>query len=350
MLEDYFPVGDDAFTQLYQITSTNANVGIYVNQDFPTFDLPSKYDRYYISWLEHINIPWLLKQAELVYPKPILVANETENFDPALLNMFPDNIEFIRWNTWGMQIDLSRQHAGIADKPTPAKYKISSLAHRYSQYKKFVTAFLLEHFDHNDLILSWHNWVAKDSDLHGHPAGFKHIDSLNFELLNEKIQLNFSDTFVNNAINNTEWKGGPGDLAVVTLTNESYHYSKTVINGTEVVLPSPYLTEKTWKPLLSAKPFVIIGGCYGLHELNTLGIRTDFGWVDEYDTDPGDLTRIGKIFNTLLDINTRTAEQLYEESLPAVTHNLQHIKTGGLLDACEQINAPSREIIRDFVS
>lgn len=351
-LKDYLPVGENAFAELFGITKCHKKTCILINLGFPTFELDHQYDRFFMHWLEQMDPIWIVKQATHVYPKPILVTYEASISD-SFKNLFPDNVSFVQWNTWGIQISLSAQHAGLQKSVSIPKYKFSSLAFRYSQYKKFITSFMLTNIKHADMILSWHNKVGKSEDLHSHPAGFSHLDVLDFSILNQKYQLNFKDDFdwdKNIAIDNTIWSNGPGDLALVTLTNESFHYSRTIINDVDTIFPGPYLTEKTWKPLISGKPFIAVGGCYTLQELEKLGLRTDFGWNKDYDLDCGDLTRIGKIFETILEINSQSIEQLYWESLPAVKHNLDWISSGELVNRCNLINQPQKEIIEGFVS
>lgn len=333
---------------MYNVESANNDVYLGLNLFWPKFNVDVSKSKFFFSWhTEQFDVHWLIKQAELVYPKPVLVAYDGD----VVNNIFPDNIQFIKWNSWGQQLLMASSLVGVNTNPTLPEYKFSSLSFRFSQYKKFVTAFMLKNINPKDMILSWHGSVGKDEDLHGHPAGFEYLDNLNFSI--EKTQLNFVDTFAvskNNPAELVNWATDPSCNALVTLTNESFHYSSTVINDIPTQFPGPYLTEKTWKPLLGGKPFVSVGQCKTLHELARVGFRTDFGWDNEYDNDCGDLTRIGKIFNTITEISNIPIDDLYEQSLPAVQHNLEHIRSGRLLEQCNQLNATARETIIDFVS
>jgi hypothetical protein len=348
-MQDYIPLGNNAFSEIYQIKPHSKYVFIDVDLRWPEYNLDHRYSRYFLSWhTEQLDTQWLLKQADLVYPKPIMVAYDTD----VINDYYPDNVQFVKWNTWGLQLELASSYVGINNNPTLPKYKFSSLSFRYSQYKKFITAFLLSNIDNSDMILSWHGTIGKDEDLHDHPKGLAHLDNLNFNL--SKTILNFNDDEYswskNRPMSNVNWKLDPGYNALVTLTNESFHYSNTIINGIETRFPGPYITEKTFKPLLAGRPFVAVGQCNTLKFLDRLGFQTNFGWDNSYDEDCGDLTRIGKIFNTITEINNATIDDLYEQSLPAVQHNLNHIKSGHLNEVCNSINAPSQQVIKDFVS
>jgi hypothetical protein len=296
-MQDYIPLGSNAFEEIYQFKAKNNLVYIAVDLRWPDFSLDESYSRYFLSWhTEQLDTQWLLKQADLVYPKPIMVAYDTD----VINDYYPDNVQFVKWNTWGLQLSLA---------------------------------------------------VGKDEDLHGHPAGYEYLDKLDFNL--SRMQINFSDTYSwskNNPIDNVNWRLDPGHNGLVTLTNESFHYSNTIIDNIETQFPGPYLTEKTWKPLLGGRPFISVGQCRSLKVLNEIGFNTNFGWDNQYDNDCGDLTRIGKIFNTILEINDMSINEIYEQSRPAVLHNTNHIKSGQLLDVCNEINLQTKQVIEDFVN
>jgi hypothetical protein len=99
----------------------------------------------------------------------------------------------------------------------------------------------------------------------------------------EKI-LNFVDTFTQHSMDSRLFQ--QGFLQVVTET--TYHY------------PVTFFSEKTTKPILNKRPFVIVGSVGSLSNLKTLGFKTfsDF-WNEEYDNilDPSD--RIMAIFDII---------------------------------------------------
>lgn len=99
----------------------------------------------------------------------------------------------------------------------------------------------------------------------------------------EKI-LNFVDTFTQHSMDSRLFQ--QGFLQVVTET--TYHY------------PVTFFSEKTTKPILNKRPFVIVGSVGSLSNLKTLGFKTfsDF-WNEDYDNilDPSD--RIMAIFDII---------------------------------------------------
>jgi len=357
-MQDFFDSADSLASTPLQLASTFESIYgwspvtdafLGVNLIWPTFDLPNNYARYFLSWhTEQFDLHWLRRQAQRVYPRSILVANDG-HVDTSI---FPDNIEFVRWITWGDQLEQLRLKFGVCETPMVPEYKISSLCFRVSQYKNFITAYLLAHANKNQLMLTYHKHLHKAQDLHGYPQGFPWIDELDLELL-EPTWLNFKDTFdrnKNTPVANGEWQVPPYQNALVNFTNESFHYSASEIDSQPFVYPAPYLTEKTWKPLLAGRPFLAVGQYNTYHTLQELGLRTDFGFPITFDQDPGDLTRIRDIFVAVNAILATPIIDLYEQSLPSVQHNVQSIKNGTFVQNCRRVNEQVGGRIRDFLS
>ena len=338
----------DLFKSIYGwIPNTDAFLGI--NLRWPQFDLPTTYQRYFLSWhTEQFDLHWLRQQADRVYPRPILVANDGI-VDPTI---FPDNIEFVQWITWGDQLDQLVSEFGICENPPLPQYKISSLCFRVSQYKNFITAYLLEHANTEDIILTYHKKLGKPEDLHGYPQELPWLDALDFTLL-EPTWINFQDDFdwaQNTPVANGDWRSAPYENALVNFTNESFHYSGSEVNGKCFVYPAPYLTEKTWKPLLAGRPFLAVGQYNTYKTLNHLGLKTNFGFPILFDQDPGDLTRIRDIFVTINKIITTPIKDLYDQSYASVRHNIQYIKNNDFTRACHRENEQAGGRIQDFLS
>ena len=356
-MDDFFDTGNSLesspillnsiFKSIYDVEpDTDCFLG--VNLLWPKFDLPSNYSRYFLSWqTEQFDVHWLRQQASLVYPKSILVAND------GLVDksIFPDNVEFVRWITWHKQIDQLVNRFGVCTDPQLPKYRLSSLSFRVSQYKRFVTAYLLKHADHQDIMLTYHGRLGKQEDLHGYPQGLPWLDELDLELTPTFI--NFDDGYSiekNKAVDNGGWLNPAFEDALVNFTNESFHYSLSQVDGREFLYPGPYLTEKTWKPLLAGRPFLSVSQWHTYRELEDLGFKFEFGFPKEFDNDSGDLTRIKDIFNSIDYILATPIRDQFEQSLDSAKHNAQHIKTGNFYSICQDRNEQVRGRIQDFLS
>jgi len=357
-MQDFFGNGNTAETphnKLVQIFESiygwqpNTDAFLGVNLQWPKFDLDTDYSRYFLSWhTEQFAVDWLIAQAQKVYPRPILVA-----FDGRVdaNKIWPDNIQFVRWITWHDQIQQLIDRFGVCKSPALPKHKISSLSFRLSQYKNYVTAYLIANCNPDDLVLTYHQVSDKPEDNHGYPDSIPWLDALDLANLSPTF-INFKDNFGwanNTPVANGSWESPPFLTALINCTNESFHYSQSERNGYPFMFPGPYITEKTWKPLLAGRPFVSVGQYHVYQELSQLGLKFDFGFPINFDSDPGDLTRIRDIFNTLdLIIQTPTSI-LYEQSLSSVMHNLQTLKSGEFANLCNLTNQSTKKQIRDFL-
>lgn len=339
----------DLLHTLYDVNfSVNENIFFGINLQWPKFDVPATYSKYFFSFhTEQIDIDWIIKQSKLVYPLEVLVV-----YDGTIISkdLFPNNVKILKYITWGKQLTIAANKFGINDTPTIPNFKFSSLSFRYSQSKKFITAWILKNLSKEDCILTWHNAVLKQEDLHTFPDSIRELTELDYSF--DKIFWNFDDQYTqinNTPISNTHWNIPPYVDALVNITNESFHYSFKQTDTGEYFYPGPYITEKTWKPLLAGRPFVSVGQFSLIKELKLLGLNLDFGFNDSYDDDPGDLTRIIKIFNTLSDIKNMSIKDLYDASIDAVQYNCKSIKNGDFENSCKNANKESLKELHDYL-
>ena len=107
-----------------------------INLIWPNFNLPVTYQRYFLSFhTEYMDIAWVIEQARRVYPAPILLVTD---YDIEKNSVWPENINVIRYITLHKQLDKAINEIGIATEIKIPQYKISILAYRITQYKKFV--------------------------------------------------------------------------------------------------------------------------------------------------------------------------------------------------------------------
>jgi hypothetical protein len=306
-----------------------------INLGWPTFNLPSNYQRYVVSFhTEYLDHDWLIRQATSVYPKNVTLIS-----DFAMLPgpEWPDNITFVQQRTIHKQLAIGAETHGVNHNIILPQYKFSSLSFRVSQYKIFVTAYLLKNVPRNDLVLTFHDQIL--GDVATWPANMPELQDL--ELKIPPTFINFDDEFTlakNLPVANANWNCAPYQNALVNLTNESYHYSSSMIGNIPVVRSGPYFTEKMFKPLLAGRPFISVNQFESIKELQQLGFRTDFGFSHEYDTEVGNFERITKIFKTIAQVNCTPIKDLFYSSIDAVTHNVNHIVSGNLSSVCTELN------------
>lgn len=260
-------------------------------------------------------------------------------------HFWPDNVTCIQWISWGEQIKYFANRAGVAKNPRNPSKKLSSLSHRHEFHRSAVTAFILNNFSKNDIILSWHSWTPNKEDIYYlkddyciHNEIKKQLNTFNYH---EKILLDEPKKSLNyfrNPVNNYFWDIEPYLDCAVNLTNETAYSSVGRIDEMNVVLPTPLITEKTFKALLAGTAFVSVGQPFLLRQLNLLGIRTDFGFPSKYDEKIFEDERMLEIYETLTFIRDTPTEKIYKDSYDAVNHNLRHIRSQKFLENCKHHN------------
>lgn len=92
--------------------------------------------------------------------------------------------------------------------------------------------------------------------------------------------------------------------------------------------PYAYFTEKTWKAILTKRPFVLLGGFASLKQLKSMGFRTFDSWIDEsYDTQEHFATRCDMALAQIKPYCSLHSDQLKciaAEMEEVLTYNFNH--------------------------
>lgn len=108
------------------------------------------------------------------------------------------------------------------------------------------------------------------------------------------------------------------------------HQSSFLHVVTETVFDYPHNSfgEKTWKPIVNLRPFIIVGPPHSLRDLQSLGFKTFSNWWDEsYDQILDPLSRMRSIIDVLKKICGHRLEDLlkiYDEMEPILKFNYDH--------------------------
>jgi hypothetical protein len=90
--------------------------------------------------------------------------------------------------------------------------------------------------------------------------------------------------------------------------------------------PHTFRTEKIWKPVLMAHPFVVAANSGYLRDLRDAGFQTFHTLIDEsYDQIDCPSTRIERIINTVRGISQSGAAEFWEASRDICKYNQQHL-------------------------
>lgn len=245
------------------------------------------------------------------------------------------------YNTAHLRIGRLAQHLDIKSQseiPKNIRFKASALTHRITQSKIIVFAALQDLLSDQDLVVSLRNHVIDQKNVHGwgstpNAVCNHYIERFRSCWQGTEIELPWDDG-CSWSCNNPAYHE-----AALNFTQESYHYSLDGAPGHGYMRPGPFLTEKTWKCLLSETAFIPVGQYHSYHWLKRLGLEFDYGELDlSFDEQPGDLDRLEKIVSLIDSLNNFTADEIFEMTRSSTLHNRQWISSGDFYDLCEKDN------------
>jgi hypothetical protein len=251
------------------------------------------------------------------------------------------------------------QHRRINRMPTQwpinkqIVYKVSALTSRITQSKAIVFAALVDLIPRNDLMLSLRHtqWTREKS----HCSHIKHVHAWNRSgnIACDRFTDRFIEYFLDVTIDLPNDDRIPGSYnnaayqnSAVNFTQESYHYSLMCENERTYIQPGPFLTEKTWKCIVSKTAFIPVGQYLSYEWLRQMGMTFDYGELDlSFDQDPGNLTRLEKIVELCHEINRWSAQDLFAMTKDSTEHNYEHVMSKNFWINCEKFNEPTIDFL-----
>jgi hypothetical protein len=123
--------------------------------------------------------------------------------------------------------------------------------------------------------------------------------------------------------------------------------TESLINENHVI----FFSEKTFKPMISAQPFIIIGNPHSIEKLKEYGFKTFDRWWDEsYDLERSLSKRLEKIINVMEEISTWDYEKCYQvtqEMEDTLKHNFDVLldlkNTKDLMNFLGTVNSPIKK-------
>ena len=250
-----------------------------------------------------------------------------------------DRCKFVNLFHW--KWFLSKFH----NSPKNYKYKISSLSNRVNEYRAFITLKLLAQ---SDVFVTWNAKYLKDInvDYIFSPAGRVKRDELlqNIDLL--KFPIN-QETFFNDPQISSEILLHPAySESLVNSINETKEISWHADIG---ILPGPYLSEKTWKPLLSGNALLFTGQFNTGQTLSKLGFAFDYPWSNAYDNQPGDLDRLDLLFDTIDKILGMDFKSIENGIKDSVLYNQNFISSKKIIQIIDERNECGLEQLKTIL-
>ena len=254
-------------------------------------------------------------------------------------------VKYLPYTTYHQQLN------GMPISSDPIKkniqYKASALTSRVTQSKVIIFSALTSLLKEQDFVVSLHH-KYDDSllrnvhhwEMSGNDICDRHTKNFIDNWLDKKITLNNDDQ------NELSYNNPAYQNSALNFTQESYHYSYMTNEGKSYIEPGPFLTEKTWKCLLSKTAFIPVGQVHSYNWLTQMGMKFDYGNLDlSFDEDPGNITRLEKIVHLIDDLNQWSANELYHMTEQSCEHNYDHIMNKSFWNSCEKFNQPTIELL-----
>lgn len=297
---------------------------------------------------EQMDCGWLKNTAHCNPDSDIIVLYDGHVY-PNL--WWPTNVRFLRFITWHAQLE---NIISVWGKPKSRshgmKHSVSALSFRCTQLKTYIVSSLLNHVNKNNFLLSWHVVPGYSTDTHSwNGTGRKKLDILadNMLLVGDIRADEWYNIEHNHPMQNSNCDHPAYQDCAFNITNESFHYSFSMMDGIEFIYPGPYFTEKTWKPLLAGNGIICAGQWQSYVSLKELGFRFDYGIDLSYDNVKEDLDRMCALIDVIDSVAEIDSARLEEISNESGLHNQDHILSGSLYDLCQSKNINHiKEILR----
>jgi hypothetical protein len=227
-------------------------------------------------------------------------------------------------------------------------YKASALTARVSQSKIIIFS-ALKNFLPEDSLLSLQNKIELENVHHWTPTHNKQLDDLTMYFrqhwLGQELKL------PNDNGDMLSTNHGAYTQSALNFTQESFHYSQMYDaekDHTEI-LSGPFVTEKTFKCLLSHTAFIPVGQFRTYEWFKSAGLKFDYGIDLSFDQDSGNITRLNKLVDLIQSLCNHSAQDLFEMSRSSVLHNHRMITGEEFFNFCETANADNLSLLYEKI-
>ena len=309
-------------------------------QNYPLVDFPSDRELYVLLYTHEL----------FVEDDFLKIYNDNPNSQFLILGDFYFNdlrnlnrVKCIRLCTW----NIITKNIEVSPIDWENKtYRISSLSNYITQYRYFITCLLQ---NKTDCLLSWHNkkrTVGSDEHINvktGHPLKDSLVNTLNVNNNNKTFFNNYTldADIIKDSKNMPAYKN-----SLINCINETTDLSiGRVIN----LLPTPYITEKTWKPLCYGNALIFSGHPGTKQRLEEAGFIFNYPWDNSYDDIIGDLDRLERLLEILQHICAMDFNFILNSIKESCEYNTNHIKSQSLVQHINSINEKGLEMLENVL-
>ena len=266
---------------------------------------------------------------------------DVNNYD----HVYPDNVTFFKYRHWHLPLMHVLNNIDLSQIPNVKSKKIykkfSSLSYYRRQFRAIITLSLLK-YAVNDSIVSWHN-LTNDSY---HDELIKSLKSdVSFNELDWEV-LNYKHTIDNYTVNKNYYESNILDFlnpqyqnCLINFSNETDNFGLYWIDDIRYNRPGPFLTEKTWKPLIAGNVLMSTGqpGTYDFLK-NDYNIPINYSIDTSFDNVLGDFDRIRQIKNLIESLSTIKLSDLIDQNIDNCELIQNTILAPGYIDQFELFN------------
>lgn len=235
--------------------------------------------------------------------------------------VFPKNVYVFKYRHWHIALEFYLDNYRSNLIPVKSKKiskKFSSLSFYNKQVRALVTACLLT-YAKDQSIVSWHN--KSIGQIHDYLIetliNNPRYQDLNWQLLEQTYLVDQygrdQNEYQKNMNNNSNWIY---QTSLINFSNETTNFGLYQVGDVYFIHPGPFLTEKTWNPLLAgnilfstADPFVYS------YLKNDYNIPIDYSIDMSFDTLAGDLDRFSAICQEIVRLSKIPLQDLIDQNI-----------------------------------
>ena len=266
---------------------------------------------------------------------------DVNNYD----HVYPDNVTFFKYRHWHLPLMHVLNNIDLSQIPNVKSKKIykkfSSLSYYRRQFRAIVTLSLLK-YAANDSIISWHNLTNHSY----HDELIKSLKSdMSFNDLDWEV-LNYKHTIDNYTVDKNYYESNILDFltpqyqnCLINFSNETDSFGLYWIDNIRYNRPGPFLTEKTWKPLIAGNVLMSTGqpGTYNFLK-NDYNIPINYSIDISFDNTLGDFERIKQIKNLIESLSKIKLSDLIDQNIDNCELIQNTILAPGYIDQFESFN------------
>jgi len=245
----------------------------------------------------------------------------------------PKNIYYFKYRFWYLHLEAFLANYDVSKlifaKNKNYKYKFSSFSFKLRQSRALITTLLMT-YAHNESLISWHK-EDQDNPIDRHEALIESLKNhhdfadLDWSVINNTILPDNFNRAKNTVLANTldiDNAGYANTLINFTNETDSYGYHNDGIN--EYIRPGPYLTEKTFKSLISGTIMISVGQPFIYDFLrNDYKLPLNYAMDLSYDNIKGDFDRLFELRKLIEKLASTPLADLIDSNID-ICQTIQH--------------------------